>query len=93
MRNKISICGAIFLAFMMAGFFSIPHASGDDSPRISIEKLQALLGSPDLSILDVRIEKHWNSSDIKVKGAVREKPSEFDAWADKYPKDKTIVLY
>jgi hypothetical protein len=41
----------------------------------------------------VRRNSHWTSSDLKIKGAVREKPNEIQSWADKYSKDKTIVLY
>jgi hypothetical protein len=35
----------------------------------------------------------WADSDLKIKGAVREDPKVFESWANKYPKDKTIVLY
>jgi rhodanese-related sulfurtransferase len=44
-------------------------------------------------LIDVRAGKDWTESDTKIKGAVREDPKEFSSWADKYPKDKTLVLY
>jgi len=68
-------------------------ASAADVPKITAEELSAKLGSPDLIIVDVRIERDWKSSPLKVKGAVWEDFLDVDTWAQKYPKDKTIVLY
>lgn len=65
-------------------------------PRMTKEKLNSLLGNSDLDviILDVRLGKEWYNSKWKIKGAVREDPEkDVKAWADKYPKDKTLVLY
>ena len=52
-----------------------------------------MLGNPDLVIIDVRIERDWKSSPLKIKGAVWEDFMDVEKWAQKYPKDKTIVLY
>ena len=49
--------------------------------------------SPDLVIIDVRIERDWESATLKIPGAVWEDFFEVETWAEKYPKDKTIVLY
>jgi hypothetical protein len=65
-------------------------------PRMTKEKLNSLLGhsDSDVVILDVRIGKEWKDSKWKIRGAVRENPEkDVKAWADKYPKDKTLVLY
>lgn len=62
-------------------------------PLITAEELKAKLGSSDLTILDVRREAHWNASDRKIVGAVREDPEAVQSWAGKYAKDKTLVLY
>jgi rhodanese-related sulfurtransferase len=64
-----------------------------DVPRITKDELKPMLGNPDLIIIDVRIESSWNESDAKIKGAVREQPIHIESWANKYPKDKTLVLY
>ncbi len=61
--------------------------------RMSIEDLKARLGSPDTIVLDVRAGWAWASSNTKITGAIREDPREFSRWYDKYPKDKTLVLY
>ena len=62
-------------------------------PRMTKEELKSKLDNPDVVIVDVRTGKDWNGSEFKIKGAVRENPAEFSSWAEKYPKDKTFVLY
>jgi len=64
-----------------------------DTPRMTKDELKARLNNPDLLIIDVRYGKDWTDSDLKIKGAVREDPEAFDSWANKYPKDKTLVFY
>jgi hypothetical protein len=66
----------------------------EDVPRISKEKLKAMLGKPDVIIMDERLEEQWKAADEKIPGAVHENPAlDVKSWLDKYPKDKTIVLY
>jgi rhodanese-related sulfurtransferase len=57
------------------------------------EELKVKLDNPDLIVIDVRLGKDWTNSDLKIKGAVRENPEAVDSWANKYPKDKTLVFY
>ena len=64
-----------------------------ETPRMSKEELKAMLDSPDLIILDVRVGKDWKASEYKIKGAVRVDARDFGSWANKFPKDKTLVLY
>ena len=64
-----------------------------DAPRMRKDDLKAMMGNPDLLIIDVRYGKDWTSSGLKIRGAVREDPEAFDSWANKYPKDKTLVFY
>ena len=65
----------------------------DQVPRMTVTDLNARLGSPDIIVLDVRSGWMWNSSSKKIAGAIREDPREFSKWYDKYPKDKTFVIY
>ena len=64
-------------------------------PRMTKEGLKAKIGNSNhnIVIVDVRAGKDWKGSEFKVKGAVRENPAKFSSWAEKYPKDKTLVLY
>lgn len=63
-------------------------------PRITKEELKSMLGHPDVIIVDVRLEDEWRKSGWKIMGAVREDPEkEIQSWADKYPKEKTLIFY
>ncbi len=77
------------LSMAMVGVFTIP-AIAADVPRITKEELKSMLGNPDVVILDVRGRQ---ASGRKIKGAVWEDSKDVESWADKYPKDKTLVLY
>jgi len=65
----------------------------DDTRLITAAQLLPMLGKPDLIIIDVRTSYEWDKSKVKIKGAVREEGMKFGSWMNKYPKDKTIVLY
>jgi rhodanese-related sulfurtransferase len=90
MGKRLFIVASII--FFMVGILTA-FAKSAEAPRMPQEELKAMLASPDLIILDVRYGKDWTDSDVKIKGAVREDPKVFKSWANKYPKDKTIVLY
>jgi rhodanese-related sulfurtransferase len=62
-------------------------------PTITKEELRAKLGDPNVVVVDVRQPRDWKASDVKIKGAIRENPGDIAGWADRYPKDKTLVLY
>jgi 3-mercaptopyruvate sulfurtransferase SseA len=61
--------------------------------RMTKEELKAILGKPDLIIIDVRAGSDWTGSDLKIKGAVREDPENIGSWANNYSKNKTLVFY
>jgi len=65
----------------------------NDVPRMAIEELKQQMGSPNLIIIDVRTPHDFEESKAKIKGAIREEPSQADSWMSKYPPDKTIVFY
>jgi hypothetical protein len=65
----------------------------DDSHMMTKEQLRSMLGKPDVIIIDVRTNYDWDNSKVKIPGAVREEGMKFGSWMNKYPKDKTIVLY
>jgi len=88
--NKV-YCFLLIASLFLTTLTAVPSAA--DVPKITAEELMAKLGSPDLIIIDVRIERDWKSSPLKVKGAAWEDFLDVDTWAQKYPKDKTIVLY
>jgi hypothetical protein len=80
------------LSVAAVGILFMP-AAADEVPMIGPDQLTSMLGQPDVVIVDVRLGESWNNSDRKIKGAVREDPMEVESWANKYPKDLTLVLY
>ncbi len=68
-------------------------ALAEEAPRMTKEELKGMLSNLDVIIIDVRTERAWEMSELKIKGAVRENPSDVNSWTDKYPKDKTLVFY
>jgi rhodanese-related sulfurtransferase len=90
MKKNLFI-GILFL-FLGMGMY-VTSVMSADVPRMTKDELKALLGSPDLLIVDVRLGRDWKESDLKIKGAVREESREVESWANKYSKDKTLVLY
>jgi rhodanese-related sulfurtransferase len=82
---------------LLVGALLMPSAAcrgaADEMPRIDPAALKAMLGDPQLLIVDVRSAKDWAGSDQKVQGALRQDPDKVAAWAPTLPKDKKIVLY
>lgn len=62
-------------------------------PRISSDELKSRLGEANLVILDVRSNWDWGQSGRQIVGSERVNPAAAVQWADRYPKDKVIVLY
>ena len=89
--KKKRFIGILFV-FLGMGMY-VTSVMSADAPRMTKDELKALLGSPDLIIIDVRLGGDWKESDLKIKGAVREEPRDVESWANKYSKDKTLVLY
>jgi len=65
----------------------------DDVQFMSAEELKGNLNAENISILDVRSEKGWSSSEVKIPGAVRAAWDNFDEWSASLPKDNKLVLY
>jgi hypothetical protein len=86
-----SIFAVTLICFLLYTGTEIALANG--APRISKEELRAMLGNPDLIIVDARTSGSWEESKLKIQGAVREDPKDAKSWAEKYSKDKTLVLY
>jgi rhodanese-related sulfurtransferase len=68
-------------------------ASADTVKRMNKEELKSIMDSGEVSIIDVRTGRDWSASEFKIKGAERVTVEEIIADPQKYPKDRTIVLY
>ena len=93
-KNKSLWILTVMLPLAMLNILLITAAvAANDVPRMTKEELKGHLGDPTVIILDVRTEKDWKASDLRIKGAIWENPAKVDTWLDKYVKDKTFVLY
>jgi len=90
MKRRLFI--GLILVFLGVGTF-VPSVVSANAPRITKDELKALLGNPDLVIVDVRSGGDWTDADSKIQGAIREEPDQINSWANKYSKDKILVLY
>ena len=93
MKQKLLITAAIIALLFLWGANFASATTRDDVPRMGKEELRENLGNPDVVILDVRTPENWQKGMWKIKGAVRQLPSEVDKWAPELDKDKTYVLY
>jgi hypothetical protein len=89
-RSLVFWAGVLALVIMVAGL-STPGAAAD-APRMSPEVLKALIGNPEVIVIDVRRGGDYTGSATKIKGAVRESEKDI-SWAGTYGKDKILVLY
>jgi hypothetical protein len=95
-KNKFiwrgTVAGIIFLLIFSSTVFSA--ADNDKNvPGISVDQVKQLLNNPDVIIIDVRKYRNWWRSSKKILSAVRENPSKVDQWAQKYPKNKSLIFY
>jgi hypothetical protein len=93
MKKGISAVFKLSVALTLVAACSLNALSGGSAPRITTEKLKSMLGDPKLVIVDVRRNLDWNSSEYKIKGAVRADPTKVESWASSFGKDKTFVIY
>ena len=93
MKRTISAVFKLLVALTLVAAGSLNALSGGSAPRITTEKLKSMLGDPKLVIVDVRRNLDWNSSEYKIKGAVRADPTKVESWASSFGKDETFVIY
>jgi hypothetical protein len=81
------------LIFITGGAIAAHTEEDDDIPKITKEELQKIINQPEVTLIDVRYEKNWKKSDMKIAGAIREHPNELGSWVDKYGKEHKLILY
>ena len=74
-------------------FMALSSAPSAEVPRMTKDELRTLIDKGDVTVLDVRTGRDWKSSEYKIHTAVREDPGQVESWANKYPKDKALVVY
>ncbi|MBT8253321.1 MAG: hypothetical protein KJN68_05065 [Bacteroidia bacterium] len=87
---KLAIFGS-FTVILIAILSLTVNAS--ELSKISINQLKLMLDNPEVAVIDVRGSKDWQSSGLKIKGAIRGSPKNFDSWVHDFSKDKMLILY
>ncbi len=91
MRKILPAVVPIALLVLAAAAFAITN---EEVPRITVQELKARLdGGEGIVIVDVRSPGSYNSSKIKIKGAIRISPEEIRPRAYELPMGKEIALY
>ena len=85
-----AIFGSLIFLFVTSSSLAV---SASEISIISTNQLNLILGNPEIIVIDVRASKDWQSSSVKIKGAVRGAPKNFESWAYDFSKDKVLVLY
>jgi hypothetical protein len=89
--KKKYLVGCLIVVLGMGMFVSQLRSA--DAPRMTKDELKALLGQPDVILLDLRSGSDWKGSDFKIQGAIREEPGQIKSWSKRYSKEKMIILY
>ena len=96
LRDKF-IGRVTFACIIFLLIFSWARGSAADNlkniPGISIHQVKEQLNNSDVVIIDVRKYRNWWRSSKKILSAVRENPSNVGQWAQKYPKNKSLIFY
>jgi Rhodanese-like domain len=98
MRNVVLLITGLVLCLLVAGPSFVAGAEDDkipfpEIPRITKEQLKEMLGKPDVLVFDCRPQEQWKYSDQIIPGAIHEDPEAVQSWANKYDKNKKIVIY
>lgn len=85
---------AILAGFAATGILAtVAEVSSEEIPKMPKRDARVLLERSEIVAIDVRMPNDWEASDSKIREAVREDPQDIGSWAEKYPKDKALVLY
>ena len=81
------------VATQTARQMDIESVDADGVPRISVQELKEVLGSPEVVLIDTRATQQWKVSSEKIPGAVHHSSFEADEWSRAYNTNATMVLY
>ena len=89
--KKKSVLVVFVIIFFVAGAFATLVRSAD-APRMTKDELKAMLGSPDLIIIDVRYGKDWTESDVKIRGRFEKIPKLLTPGQKSIPRIKPLFF-
>ena len=81
----------VVLMFLVSPAFAL---GPQDIARITVQELKARLDNgEDIVVVDVRSGSSYDSSGVKIRGAVRISPYELEQRASELPPGKELALY
>jgi rhodanese-related sulfurtransferase len=89
---------AVCLSLLIFSFASVVYGQSESNrpaaKKIAARELEELIGkqSP-ITIIDVRLPKHYDASQTKIKGAIRMTPRELKWRLNEISREKQVVLY
>ena len=96
MTPRNLFAATVLIVVLLAGILlcrTAASAASIEVPRISIERTKQMLANPEVVIIDVRTAKTWWRSPSKIENAVREELGSLERWAEKYPKNTTLIFF
>jgi rhodanese-related sulfurtransferase len=84
---------AIFAILLFGGAAAMADSNSTEADRITVEELKAKIAKGEkVVIIDVR-GSDYDSSNSKIKGAIRIAPAEIASRLGEIPRDKEVVFY
>ena len=91
---KRAVAGVSLLIFCLVTVVSGQSESNKAVKKITARELEELISNQSpITIIDVRLRKHYDASDSKIKGAIRIVPKELKWRLNELTRDKQVVLY
>ncbi len=91
-KQSLNLRGLLVTTLSFIILFS-SSSFGAEVKKMTKEELKNIMEGKTTTILDVRQGRDWNSSEFKIKGAIRVDSGKLLSVSEKYPKDTTMVLY
>ena len=85
---------ALAAALFAVCLTSAPAYCAGPAPRMTKETLLPLLDNPDVAVVDVRTPIDWESSDTKIRGAIRIDPDQkLSRIISQLPHKRVLIFY
>jgi hypothetical protein len=89
-KSKSSLTVSTLLALAL---FAVPGCAQTGPKRMTAGELNAVLAEQPVIVVDVRDSRDWDSSEQKIKGAIRLDPRNLDPASLPIAKNAMLVLY
>ena len=88
----ISLISILLVSYGCASLVRMKHTL-QGVEKVTVAELRVIITEKDTNLLDVRDPPDWARSSVKIPTAIRENPNETARWAQKYDKDRKLIVY